>query len=48
MNSQVYNFFPDPLYVIGTNSNAYQSRNGNFFSITSSGLSVAIGGITLI
>lgn len=30
MNSQVYNFFPDPLYVIGTNSNAYQSRNGNF------------------
>ncbi|MBS5937493.1 hypothetical protein [Clostridium sp.] len=40
MNSQVYNFYPDPLYVIGTNSNSYQSGNGNFYSITASGLSI--------
>lgn len=48
MNSQVYNFYSDPLYVIGTNSNAFQSINGNFYSITASGLSVSIGGNTLI
>lgn len=48
MNSQVYNFYPDPLFVIGATSNAYLSARGTFFSVTASGLSVAIGGSYLL
>lgn len=48
MNSQVYNFYPDPLYVVGSNSNAFLSSRGTFFSVTASGLSVAIGGSYLL
>lgn len=44
MNNQIYNFYPNPLYVIGATSNALLSTNSNFFSATISGFSVSVGG----
>lgn len=44
MNNQIYNFYPNPLYVIGATSNALLSTNFNFFSATISGFSVSVGG----
>lgn len=48
MNNQVYNLYPNPLYVIGATSNALLSTNYDFFSASISNFSISISGNYLI